>query len=79
MSERPSRISNLRELVALMSLSVQVQGEIASILDDYDQRIYSLEEDRKRLLASNKDYHLKLQSLERRYSDLLYQLSLKKD
>ena len=79
MSDKPSRLANLRELVSLMSLSVQVQGEISAILDEYDRRLYSLEEDRTRLLASYRDLHQKCQSLERRYSDLLYQFSLKKD
>ena len=75
MSGAPSRLGNLRELVGLLGLSVQVQREIADILEDYEIRLYSLEEDRKRLLASNRDLLQKCNSLETRYSQLMYKFS----
>lgn len=78
--KKPGRLSNLQELVAMLSLSVQIQGEVAAVLEEYDNRIYSLEQDRSRLLADYQALQLKCNSLERRYSDLLYKFSeFKKD
>lgn len=71
----PSRLANLRELVALLSLSVQIQTEISAILEEYEKRIYSLEEDRKRLLANYRAIEDKNRSLEKRYSELLYKFA----
>ena len=71
----PSKLANLRELVGLLSTSVQVQAEIADILEDYEIRMYSLEEDRKRLLQHCRDLDNKCHSLEKRYSELLYKFS----
>lgn len=73
--QKPSRLSNLRELVALLSLSVQIQGESAAIFEDLEHRIYSLEEDRKRLIADYRALQTRCNSLEKRYSELLYKLS----
>lgn len=73
--QKPSRLSNLRELVALLSLSVQIQGESAAIFEDLECRIYSLEEDRKRLIADYRALQTRCNSLEKRYSELLYKLS----
>ena len=71
----PSKLANLRELVGLLSTSVQVQAEIADILEDYEIRMYSLEEDRKRLLQHCRDLDNKCHSLDKRYSELLYKFS----
>lgn len=71
----PSKLANLRELVALLSLSVQIQTETADIMEDFSIRLYSLEEDRKRLLANYKALENKCASLEKRYSELLYKFS----
>ena len=71
----PSKLSNLRELVAQLSLAVQIQAEISSILDDYHSQIYALEQDRTRLQATVRDHSAKIQSLEKRYSELLYKFS----
>lgn len=71
----PSRLANLRELVSLLSLSVQIQAEISAILEEYEKRVYSLEEDRRRLLADYRAVDDKCQSLEKRYSELLYKLA----
>ena len=71
----PSRLANLKELVQLLSLSIQVQGEVSAILDDLHVRLYSVEEDRRRLVATVRDQSAKIRSLENRYSELLYKLS----
>ena len=71
----PSRLANLRELVSLLSLSVQIQTEISGILEEYEKRLYSLEEDRRRLIADYRAVDMKCQSLEKRYAELLYKLS----
>ena len=75
----PSRLANLKELVQLLSLSIQVQGEVSAILDDLHVRLYSVEEDRKRLVATVRDQSAKIRSLENRYSELLYRLSEKQN
>lgn len=71
----PTKLGNLRELVGLLSLAVQVQGEIADILADYERRVYALEEDNKRLLAVTRSQSNDIQSLNKRYSELLYKFS----
>lgn len=71
----PSKLANLRELVAALSLTVQIQAEIADILEGYDQKIYSLDEDRKRLIANTRALEQRCSSLEKRYSELLYKFS----
>ena len=71
----PSRLSNLRELVGLLSLSVQVQQEVSAVLEEHEKRIYSLEEDRRRLLANYRALEDKSASLEKRYSELLYRFA----
>lgn len=74
-SKPPSRLQNLRELVNLLGLSVQISGETAAILEEIHIRLYSLEEDRKRLLSDYKALDKRCQSLEQRYSELLYRFS----
>lgn len=71
----PSRLANLRELVSVLSLSVQIQTEVSAILDEYEKQLYSLDQDRKRLLADYKQHDAQIQSLEKRYSELLYKFS----
>lgn len=71
----PSRLANLRELVSVLSLSVQIQIEVSAILDEYEKQLYSLDQDRKRLLADYKQHNAQIQSLEKRYSELLYKFS----
>lgn len=68
----PSRLSNLRELTQVLSLSVQIQAETSQILEEMALRLYSLEEDRKRLLADYRSLDSSYKSLEKRYSELLY-------
>lgn len=77
---QPSKLANLRDLIASLNLSVQIQREIADILEDQQIRLYSLDEDRKRLLAIVRSQDNKIASLEKRYSELVYKFSeLRKD
>lgn len=71
----PSRLSNLRELISTIQLTLQVQVEVSAILEDYETRIYALEADNKRLLADYRAQQDKIRSLENRYSELLYRFS----
>lgn len=76
----PSKIANLRELVGLLSTSVMVQGEVADILEEISAALYSLDQDRTRLIADYRVLQDRCNSLEKRYSELLYQFSVfKKD
>lgn len=70
-----SRLSNLKELITTLQLSIQVQVETAAILEDHEQRIYCNAEDVKRLLAVTRAQNEKIASLERRYSEILYRFS----
>ena len=69
------KLANLRELLATLGLAFQIQTETADILEEYETRIYSLEEDRKRLVADYKALDSRCNSLEKRYSELLYRFS----
>lgn len=71
----PSRLSNLKELIRILDISVQIQAEVSAILSDYEVRVYSLEEDRRRLIADYRSIEQRCQSLEKRYSEVLYRLS----
>lgn len=71
----PSRLANLKELVQHLSLSIQIQGEVSAILEEMHIRLYSVEEDRRRLVATVRDQSEKIRSLEKRYSEVLYKLS----
>lgn len=76
MAKRSSpKLANLRELLATLGLAFQIQTETADILEEYHKRIYSLEEDRKRLVADYKALDSRCISLEKRYSELLYRFS----
>lgn len=71
----PSRLANLKELVQHLSLSIQIQTEVSEILEELHIRLYSVEEDRKRLLETVRKQDEKIRSLEKRCSELLYKLS----
>lgn len=71
----PSRLANLKELVQHLSLSIQIQGEVSAILEELHIRLYSVEEDRRRLVATVRDQESKIRSLEKRYSELMYRFS----
>lgn len=72
----PSRLANLKELVQHLSLSIQIQAEVSEILEELHIRLYSVEEDRKRLLETVRKQEDKIRSLEKRYSEVLYKLSV---
>lgn len=69
-----SRLSNLKELLNTLQLCFQVQTEISSILEDYEVRLYSLEEDRKRLLSVTRSQQDRIRSLDQMYSEALYKI-----
>lgn len=71
----PSRLSNLRELLQHLNLNYQVQVEVANILEDISRDIYSLDQDRSRLIADYRALESRCNSLEKRYSELLYRFS----
>lgn len=71
----PSRLANLKELVQHLSLSIQIQAEVSEILEELHIRLYSVEEDRKRLVETVRKQDEKIRSLEKRYSEVLYRLS----
>ena len=50
----------LRDLISKLNLHNQIQNEISDILSDVDVRLYSLDEDRKRLLQHCRELDNKL-------------------
>lgn len=71
----PSRLSEFQELIQQLSLMMKVNQSISNILAEFDQRLYCLEEDNKRLLATVRMLNNTVASLEKRYSEMLYKLS----
>lgn len=72
--DKPSRLANLKELIGLLSLSVQVQREISDILSDYEVQIYGLQEDVKRLTAAVRKQDDVINSLTRLYNGVMNRL-----
>ncbi len=71
----PSKLAELKESIRLMSLSVTAWNSTYELLLDLTQRVYSLEQDNARLTATVRVQGQQLQSLEQRYSQVLYRLS----
>ena len=71
----PSKLSELNELLDQLRLSLKVNITISAILEEYEQRLYNLEQDNKMLLASYRKVQERCSSLETRYSELLYRFS----
>ena len=69
------KLCELNELLDQLRLSLKVNVTISSILAEYEQRIYNLEEDNKILMASYRKLQDRCTSLEHRYSELLYRVS----
>lgn len=73
----PRRLDSLREHVAMLSLYMSVQHNVCECLDEIAVRIYSLEEDRKRLLENVRVQQSEIDSLKSSFSDLFYRFSMK--
>lgn len=69
------KLSYLRDLISKLNLHNQLQNEISDILSDVDVRLYSLEEDRKRLLQHCRELDNKIFSLEKSFSEFVYNVS----
>ena len=66
------KLSYLRDLISKLNLHNQIQNEISDILSDIDVRLYSLEEDRKRLLVHCRELDNKLLGLQKSFSEFVY-------
>ena len=71
----PSRFSRIKELLEQLRISVELDVEMTAILEEMFQRMYALDEDNKRLLATVRVQEGKISSLDKRYSELLYKFS----
>ena len=69
------KLSYLRDLISKLNLHNQIQNEVADILSDVEVRLYSLEEDRKRLLQHCRELDNKIFSLEKSLSEFVYKLT----
>lgn len=71
----PSRIAKAKELIEQLRISVQLDAEITAILEDLHGFVYAVQEDNKRLVATVRRQDERINSLEKRYSELLFKFS----
>lgn len=68
----PSKFAEYKELVEQLSLVIKVNQSTAAVLEEYSYRLYALEQDNMRLLASYRSMEQKYIDLKNRYSELQY-------
>ena len=71
----PSRFAKVKELIDQLRISVQLDSEMTAILEDLHGFVYAVQEDNKRLVATVRRQDERINSLEKRYSELLYNFS----
>lgn len=71
----PSRFAKVRELIDQLRICVQLDTEMTDILEELHTHIYGIEEDMKRMVATSRRHDEKINSLETRYSQLLFKFS----
>ena len=64
MSDIKGKISDVRQLLNQCSMNVSIYLQICDILEDVEIRMYALNEDNKRIVASNR-------SLDARYGEMM--------
>lgn len=64
MSDIKGKISDVRQLLSQCSMNVSIYIQICDILEDVERRMYGLNEDNKRIIASNR-------SLDARYGEMM--------
>ena len=68
----PSKFAEYKELVEQLSLVIKVNQSTAAVLEEFSYRLYALEQDNMRLLASYRSMEQKYIDLKNRYSELQY-------
>lgn len=68
----PSKFAEYKELVEQLSLVIKVNQSTAAVLEEFSYRLYALEQDNMRLLASYRSMEQKYIDLKTRYSELQY-------
>lgn len=71
----PSRFAKARELIDQLRICVALDAEMTDILEELHTHIYGIEEDMKRMVATSRRHDEKINSLETRYSQLLFKFS----
>lgn len=69
-----TKLQNIKAMVDTITLANDLLQEMSSLLEEQSVQLYSLDQDRKRLLQKTLLQEQKIQSLEKRYSDLLYHI-----
>ena len=64
MSDLKGKISDVRQLLSQCSMNVSIYLQILDIIEDMHNRMYALNEDNKRIVASNR-------SLDTRYGEMM--------
>lgn len=70
-----SKLSDLRDHLTQLQLQATVQREIFEVLEELESRLYAAEQDNNLLKGKFQASEARLQSLETRYSQVLYALS----
>ena len=73
-----SKLSDLRDHLSMLQLNATVQREMLEVLEEIEDRLYSVEQDLRLLQGTGKATADKINSLNHRYSELLYALSNRK-
>ena len=67
-----SKFAEYKDLVERLSLVIKVNQSTAAVLEEFSYRLYALEQDNMRLLASYRSMEQKYIDLKNRYSELQY-------
>ena len=67
MSELKGKISDVRQLLAQCSMNISIYLQIMDIIEDVEKKMYAINEDNKRIVASNR-------SLDIRYGEMMHLL-----
>lgn len=73
-----SRLAELRDHLSMLQLNATVQREMLEVLEELENRLYACEQDIKLLQGSKRATEDKINSLNTRYSELLYVLGSRK-
>ena len=71
----PSRLAKARELLDQLRICVALDSELTDILEEINNHLYAVDEDIKRMVATSRRHTDQINSLESRYSQILYRIA----
>lgn len=75
MEELENKLNLLSELISSADLNVKTHKAFADVLSSISKEMYGIREDNKRLLANYRALNESFNSLNTRYSEVLYKLA----